>query len=245
MPVGRADAVQAPRGRRHSQLLGAESQRQAGSHSRLREHALVQADTAGVYRGQCAEFCGLQHAKMALLHRRGAAGEVRGLARRRRRRHHEPPTDSTLLYGQRVFMSSGCAVCHSDRRHGGARDRRSRTSRTSRAASTIAAGTLANTRANLTRWIEIRGDQAGRAHAGAAAHARASSTRSSPIWRRSSDAGAADRREPARGRHARRCGARDETAALDATWRDARGSGAGSRPSTTSRSASATSSRRF
>ena len=69
------------------------------------------ADTAGVYRGQCAEFCGLQHAQMAFFivaeprikfNAWLAAGSS----------PPDPPTDSTLLYGQRVFMSSGCSVCH-------------------------------------------------------------------------------------------------------------------------------------
>ena len=64
-------------------------------------------------------------------------------------------------------MSSGCAVCHTI---GGTEARGTvgpdLTHFKSR--STIAAGTLANTRANLTRWIrESAGDQARRAHAGA------------------------------------------------------------------------------
>ena len=65
----------------------------------------------------------------------------------------EPPTDPTLVAGRNVFMSSGCAVCHAiagttaratvgpDLTHFKSR-------------SSIAAGTLANTRANLTRWIQ-------------------------------------------------------------------------------------------
>ena len=110
------------------------------------------ADTAGVYRGQCAEFCGLQHAKMAFYivaepPAKFAAWLAAGGT------PPTPPTDSTLLYGQRVFMSSGCAVCHAiggteahstvgpDLTHFKGR-------------SSIAAGTLANTRANVTRWIE-------------------------------------------------------------------------------------------
>jgi cytochrome c oxidase subunit 2 len=109
------------------------------------------ADTAGIYRGQCAEFCGLQHAKMvfyivaesrvkfaAWL----AAGSTPPL----------PPTDSGLIAGRRVFMSSGCSLCHAI----GGTDARATvgpdlTHLKSRA--TLAAGTLANTRANLTAWI--------------------------------------------------------------------------------------------
>ena len=109
------------------------------------------ADTAGIYRGQCAEFCGLQHAQMAFFiiaepPAKFAAWLAAGSAT------PEPPTDSTLLYGQRVFMSSGCSVCHAV---GGTEahstvgpDLTHLKSRMS-----IAAGSLANTRANLTRWI--------------------------------------------------------------------------------------------
>ena len=109
------------------------------------------ADTAGIYRGQCAEFCGLQHAQMALYivaepPVKFAAWLAAGSA------PPEPPTDATLLYGRAVFMSTGCAMCHTI---GGTEARASvgpdLTHFKSRAS--IAAGTLANTRANLTRWI--------------------------------------------------------------------------------------------
>jgi cytochrome c oxidase subunit 2 len=110
------------------------------------------ADTAGIYRGQCAEFCGLQHAQMAFLivaepPVKFAAWLAAGSA------PPEPPTDSTLVYGRHLFMSTGCALCHSI---GGTPARATvgpdLTHLKSRM--TIAAGSLANTRANLTRWIE-------------------------------------------------------------------------------------------
>jgi cytochrome c oxidase subunit 2 len=109
------------------------------------------ADTSGVYRGQCAEFCGLQHAQMAFYivaepRVKFAAWMAAASA------PHESPTDSTLVAGQRVFMSSGCPLCHSiagtDARGTvgpGLSHFKSR--------SAIAAGTLSNTRVNLTRWI--------------------------------------------------------------------------------------------
>jgi cytochrome c oxidase subunit 2 len=63
-----------------------------------------------------------------------------------------PPSDSTLLYGQRVFMSAGCAVCHTI---GGTEARATvgpvLTHFKSR--SMIAAGSLANTRENVARWV--------------------------------------------------------------------------------------------
>ena len=109
------------------------------------------ADTAGVYRGQCAEFCGLQHAKMAFYvvaepQAKFDAWVAAGS------QSPPPPTDSTRLYGQRVFLSSGCAVCHTI---GGTAAQSfvgpPLTHLKSRA--TIAAGALANTKANLLGWI--------------------------------------------------------------------------------------------
>jgi cytochrome c oxidase subunit II len=109
------------------------------------------ADTAGTYRGQCAEFCGLQHAKMAFY----IVAEPRPqflawLAAASAQ--PDPPTDPTLVYGQRVFMSAGCSVCHSI---AGTEARSTVGPNLThfKSRSTIAAGTLANNRANLTRWI--------------------------------------------------------------------------------------------
>ena len=109
------------------------------------------ADTVGIYRGQCAEFCGLQHAQMALYivaepPVKFAAWLAAASA------PHEPPTDSTLLYGRSVFMSTGCALCHSI---AGTEARATVGPNLShfKSRSAIAAGTLANTRANLMRWV--------------------------------------------------------------------------------------------
>jgi cytochrome c oxidase subunit 2 len=65
---------------------------------------------------------------------------------------NNPPSDSTSLYGQRVFLTAGCSVCHTI---GGTTAQAtigpSLTHFKSRA--TIAAGTLANTRENVEGWI--------------------------------------------------------------------------------------------
>jgi len=109
------------------------------------------ADTAGTYRGQCAEFCGLEHAKMAFYivaepPADFAAWRVAAAA------SPTPPTDSTLLYGQRVFMSGGCAVCHTIAGTE-ARSNIGPNLTHFKSRSTLAAGTLVNSRANLARWI--------------------------------------------------------------------------------------------
>jgi len=110
-----------------------------------------QADTAGTYRGQCAEFCGLQHAKMALTiiaqpkaqYQLWFAAAVSS---------QTEPTDSTLLYGERIFMTTGCSVCHAisgtEARATVGPNLTHFKSRTM-----IAAGTLPNTRENVARWV--------------------------------------------------------------------------------------------
>ena len=110
-----------------------------------------QADTPGTYRGQCAEFCGLQHAKMAFVivaepkekYQAWFAAATSA---------QSPPTDSTALYGQRVFMSAGCSVCHAIAgTEAKATVGPNLTHLKSR--ETIAAGTLTNSRENLARWV--------------------------------------------------------------------------------------------
>ena len=109
------------------------------------------ADTPGVYRGQCAEFCGLQHAKMAfniVAESKEKFDQWLGAASA----SPPPPSDSTAAYGERVFMSAGCAVCHSI---GGTEAKATIGPNLTHFKSrlTIAAGTLANTSENVGRWV--------------------------------------------------------------------------------------------
>lgn len=116
-----------------------------------RNSAWFRADTPGVYRGQCAEFCGYQHAKMAIVVVAQPAGEFR----RWYDAQLQParaPADSLRRAGERVFLAGPCALCHTvagtsaggkvgpDLTHVGSR-------------LAIAAGTLPNSRANLMAWI--------------------------------------------------------------------------------------------
>jgi cytochrome c oxidase subunit 2 len=110
-----------------------------------------QADSAGVYRGQCAEFCGHQHAKMAFLVVAEAPGQfATWLAAQRDTA--STPTDSLARRGKDVFMASSCVMCHAiSGTSAGSRIGPDLTHLASR--QTLAAGTLANTRENLTGWI--------------------------------------------------------------------------------------------
>ncbi len=109
------------------------------------------ADTAGIYRGQCAEFCGYQHAKMAFY----IVAQPRIDFERWLDQQREPapkPTDSLTQAGQRVFLSAPCAMCHSIGGTGAygniGPDLTHLASRR-----TIAAGTLPLTTGNLAGWI--------------------------------------------------------------------------------------------
>lgn len=109
------------------------------------------ADSAGVYRGQCAEFCGHQHAKMALLVVAEPADSFRAWLERQRDTA-ATPTDSLALRGQEVFLSTSCVMCHAIQgTPAGSRIGPNLTHLAGRR--TLAAGTLPNTRDNLARWI--------------------------------------------------------------------------------------------
>jgi cytochrome c oxidase subunit 2 len=108
------------------------------------------AERAGVYRGQCAEFCGLQHARMALL---VVADEPEAFEAWRKGQiaPAATPADDEARAGETVFTTR-CGACHTvrgtdaggrvgpDLTHVGARRY-------------IAAGILDNTRGSMAAWI--------------------------------------------------------------------------------------------
>ena len=110
-----------------------------------------QADSPGVYRGQCLEYCGLQHAKMGFLVIADPPAEfATWLAGQRDTAL--TPADSVTRRGQEVFLASSCVMCHAiSGTPAGSRIGPDLTHFASRR--TIASGTLANTRGNLTGWI--------------------------------------------------------------------------------------------
>lgn len=112
---------------------------------------LLRAERPGIYRGQCAEFCGLQHTHMAMMivadepadYQRWAAAQ---------RENGAIPTDPDPVAGKIAFLAKLCAACHTvrgtpatgttgpDLTHIGSRQ-------------TIAAGLLETTRGSLAAWI--------------------------------------------------------------------------------------------
>lgn len=111
----------------------------------------LQADRAGMYRGQCAEFCGLQHARMAFHVVAQPQADFEQWLRGQRQPAAEPSTASERR-GREVFLASPCALCHTVRgTPANAINGPDLTHVASRRF--IAAGTLPNTVGNLAGWI--------------------------------------------------------------------------------------------
>jgi cytochrome c oxidase subunit 2 len=72
------------------------------------------AQKPGVYRGQCAEFCGLQHAHMGLL---VVAEPTQAFEQWQaaQRAAAAAPQEEERARGARVFVSKPCALCHTIR----------------------------------------------------------------------------------------------------------------------------------
>lgn len=105
----------------------------------------------GLYRGQCAEYCGLQHANMALY----VHADPPGLYERWVAAHRDPPSEPASELAARgavAFQAQACAGCHTVRgtqavgtKGPNLTDFGSRRS--------IGAGTIANTPNRLARWM--------------------------------------------------------------------------------------------
>ncbi len=116
-----------------------------------RNTVLLDADRAGVFRGQCAEFCGLQHAHMAFLVDADPPARFRAWLAAQER-PAAAPASAAGRAGMRVFDRAPCADCHRIRGTSAAGgvgpDLTHLASRSS-----IAAETLPLTAASLADWI--------------------------------------------------------------------------------------------
>jgi cytochrome c oxidase subunit 2 len=111
----------------------------------------IEADSAGVYRGQCAEFCGLEHAKMAMLVIADPPAKFNEWLLASRTPAVDP-SDSTAKAGKQVFLTAGCSVCHAIAgTNAGATAGPNLTHFGSRLS--IAAATLPNNRGNVGGWV--------------------------------------------------------------------------------------------
>jgi cytochrome c oxidase subunit II len=112
---------------------------------------VIQADTPGEYVGQCAEFCGLAHARMQL---RVVAEEESAFWAWKRAMLQPPPAPTTeeTRRGQEVFVRGPCGSCHTI---AGTEAAGTVGPDLSHLASqrAIAANTLPNTRGHLAGWL--------------------------------------------------------------------------------------------
>ena len=110
----------------------------------------IDPETPGLYLGQCAQYCGAQHAKMLLRVYVQSRTEFDGWVARQQ----QPAGGSvTASHGREVFETTACMSCHTiagtaangrfgpDLTHLMSRD-------------TLGSGIAENTRANLRRWIK-------------------------------------------------------------------------------------------
>ena len=116
-----------------------------------RNRVLLYADRPGRYRGQCAEFCGLQHSHMSMYVIAESPARFRAWLAQQAR-PAAAPASTIARRGERVFMDHQCGSCHTisgtpaagtvgpDLTHVGRRE-------------TLAALTLPNTRRDLAAWI--------------------------------------------------------------------------------------------
>jgi cytochrome c oxidase subunit 2 len=109
----------------------------------------IDPQETGLYLGQCAQYCGTQHAKMLLRVYVQSKDEFDRWIRQQRQ---SALVNDAVSHGQRIFETTACINCHTvsgtvangrfgpDLTHLMSRD-------------TIAAGAAANTRENLRGWI--------------------------------------------------------------------------------------------
>jgi cytochrome c oxidase subunit II len=111
---------------------------------------VIQADRPGVYRGQCAEYCGLQHSLMAfdvvVLPRAEFDAWLARLAQPARE-----PASPQLLAGRALYDSLGCGGCHTVR--GVSRGRSGPDLTQIGARHSVGAGVLPGGIGNIAGWI--------------------------------------------------------------------------------------------
>ncbi len=114
---------------------------------------ILEASEPGMFRGQCAEFCGLQHAGMRFrVYAEPREDFDEWLAAQAEPADPVGPEDEALLAGQQAFLNSACVYCHTirgtnasgtvgpDLTHIASRE-------------TLASGVIPNTRGYLAGWI--------------------------------------------------------------------------------------------
>jgi cytochrome c oxidase subunit 2 len=112
----------------------------------------IRSDKPGIYRGQCAEFCGVQHAHMAFTVQVEPSDDFERWIQLQRVTAPAPSSSDTKR-GFDVFQQRACAMCHQILgTQAGGRVAPDLTHVASRP--TLGAGTLPMTHDNLMAWID-------------------------------------------------------------------------------------------
>jgi cytochrome c oxidase, subunit II len=116
-------------------------------------HVWIEPRQVGTYVGQCAEYCGLQHALMLLVVVVHPADEFRAWVEAQRA---APPEQAVTKPGRELFSTLACINCHAVRgTPGNGRFGPDLTHLMSR--STLGAGAASNTPENLRLWVKDPG----------------------------------------------------------------------------------------
>lgn len=111
----------------------------------------IEASQAGSYTGQCAEFCGAQHAHMRLLAVAQEPEEYEAWLEAQRQAGAQPQSKDAIE-GEQIFLAGPCSMCHTVRgTAAGGRVAPDLTHIGSR--QYIAANSFENNDANLEAWI--------------------------------------------------------------------------------------------
>ncbi|HEY0458439.1 MAG TPA: cytochrome c oxidase subunit II [Pyrinomonadaceae bacterium] len=110
-----------------------------------------QADKPGTYWGQCAEYCGYQHAKMRFIVTVESPEDFDNWYKAQQQSSAQPSND-VQKRGQEIFLTSVCTQCHTIQgTQAGGRVGPNLTHIATRPY--IAAGSLQNTREHLQNWV--------------------------------------------------------------------------------------------
>jgi cytochrome c oxidase subunit 2 len=114
----------------------------------------IDPPAAGLFLGQCAQYCGTEHAKMLLrVYAQSPADFAAWVEQQKKPAQQDFPGNPAAAEGQTVFMHNACINCHTiagtvatgrygpDLTHLASRD-------------TIASGPIPNTPENLRKWVE-------------------------------------------------------------------------------------------
>jgi cytochrome c oxidase subunit 2 len=111
-----------------------------------------QAEQEGLFLGQCAEYCGTQHAGMLLRVIAEPEDRFQSWLASQQKPAVSPSAESAIT-GQKVFLRESCVNCHTIRgTHAKGTFGPDLTHLKSR--ETLASGMLKNTRANLIDWLD-------------------------------------------------------------------------------------------